>query len=57
MSAVSVLLARVCFAANKRKKNYMLEQHRQHMFSNLNQFGIALSDDPCKIVLTWETYS
>lgn len=48
MSSVSVLLASVCFTASKRKKNYMLEQYRQHMFSNLNQFEIALTDDPVK---------
>lgn len=38
----------VCFTASKRKKNYMLEQYRQHMFSNLDQFEIALTDDPVK---------
>lgn len=45
----SVLLARVCFTTNSRRKNYMLEKYRQHMFNNLNQLEIALSDDPVKL--------
>lgn len=52
----SVLLARVCFTTSSRRKNYMLEKYRQHMFNN-KSIGNCPKWWPCKAVLTWETCS